>query len=352
MKIKLYHSVILLALLGLAACNNQSADSQAEIAIPVSVEDLKPASIEQTISTTGTVTATKEATLTTEMAGRYSLATNSRTGKPFMLGDRVTKGQVIVELEDEEYINNLGMEAKELSLKISEQNYTKQKSLFDKGGVTQSELSNAEVSAVNARDSYELAKIQLEKIKVRAPFNGVITKLPYFTQGNKLASGTEVVSLMSYEKLQLEVNLPEKYINQMEQGQQVRVMNYTLPEDTLHGVVRELSPAISTETRTFTAKLSIDNDGLKLRPGMFVQTEIILDRKENVIVIRKDVIVSNQRGKSVFIVEQGTAEQKQITLGYENKDQVEITSGLKVNDRLVVKGFETLRARSKVKIIK
>ena len=161
-----------------------------------------------------------------------------------------------------------------------------------------------------------------------------------------------MVSLMSYEKLQLEVNLPEKYINQLEQGQQVRVMNYTLPEDTLQGEVKELSPAISTETRTFAGKLSIDNDDLKLRPGMFVQAEIILDRKDSVIVIPKDVIISNQRGKSVFIVEQGTAEQKQVTLGYENQDRVEITSGLKANDRLVVKGFETLRSRSKVKIIK
>lgn len=352
MKINLYTTVILSALLGLTACNNQSADSETEIAIPVSVEELRPGFIEQTINTTGTVVATKEATLTTEMAGRYTLATNPKTGKPFMLGDRVNQGQVIVKLEDEEYVNNLGMQSKELNLKISEQNYTKQKSLFDKGGVTQSELSNAEVSAVNARDSYELAKIQLEKMNVRAPFGGVITQLPYFTQGTKVTSGTEVVSLMSYEKLQLEVNLPEKYINQVEPNQDVRVMNYTLPEDTLHGMVRELSPAISTETRTFTGKLSIDNDELKLRPGMFVQAEIVLDRKDSVIVIPKEVIISNQRGKSVFVVEQGTAEQKQVTLGYENQDKVEITSGLKANDRLVVKGFETLRARSKVKIIK
>ncbi|WP_299578190.1 efflux RND transporter periplasmic adaptor subunit [uncultured Sunxiuqinia sp.] len=352
MKINLYTTVILSALLGLTACNNQSADSETEIAIPVSVEELRPGFIEQTINTTGTVVATKEATLTTEMAGRYTLATNPKTGKPFMLGDRVNQGQVIVKLEDEEYVNNLGMQSKELNLKISEQNYTKQKSLFDKGGVTQSELSNAEVSAVNARDSYELAKIQMEKMNVRAPFGGVITQLPYFTQGTKVTSGTEVVSLMSYEKLQLEVNLPEKYINQVEPNQDVRVMNYTLPEDTLHGMVRELSPAISTETRTFTGKLSIDNDELKLRPGMFVQAEIVLDRKDSVIVIPKEVIISNQRGKSVFVVEQGTAEQKQVTLGYENQDKVEITSGLKANDRLVVKGFETLRARSKVKIIK
>jgi membrane fusion protein (multidrug efflux system) len=352
MKINPCFPALLFMILGLAACNNQTQNTETEIAVPVSVTDLKLSSIEQTTGTTGTVVATKDVTLSTEMAGKYRLLNNPRTGKPFMLGDRVEKDQVIIELEDEEYENNIGIEAKELSLKMAEQDFKKQQSLFDKGGVTLSELSNAEVAAVNARDSYERAKIQLGYMKVRAPFTGYITALPYFTNGTKVASGTVVVSLMSYEKLLLEVNLPEKQINQVVKNQRVRVMNYTLPEDTLYGIVQELSPAISTETRTFLAKLSIDNEKLLLRPGMFVQAEIILARKDSVIVIPKDVVISNQRGKSVFTVQQGTAEQKQVTFGYENKDQVEITSGLKVNDRLVIKGFETLRNRSKVKIIK
>jgi RND family efflux transporter MFP subunit len=157
---------------------------------------------------------------------------------------------------------------------------------------------------------------------------------------------------MSYNKLLLEVNLPEKYINDVKRNQDIRVMNYTLPNDTLHGRVSELSPAISTETRTFTGKLEIENPQLLLRPGMFVQSEIILDKKDSVVVIPKKVIISSRRGKIVYVVSKGTAEEKQVTLGYEDNDRVEITSGLQVNDRLVVKGFETLRNRSKVKIIK
>ncbi|MEL7589169.1 MAG: efflux RND transporter periplasmic adaptor subunit [Prolixibacteraceae bacterium] len=352
MNIKACHSAFLFAILGLAACKSQNQNAETEVAVPVSVIDLRPSSIEQSTSTTGTVMATKEVALSTEMAGKYRLLTNPRTGRPFMLGDRVDSGQAIIELEDEEYKNGIGIEAKELSLKMAEQDYKKQKSLFDKGGVTLSELSNAEVAAVNARDSYDLAKIRLGYMKVSAPFTGVLTGLPYFTNGTKVTSGTVVANLMSYEKLLLEVNLPEKQINQIVRNLPVRVTNYTLPEDTLQGVVQELSPAISTETRTFVAKLSINNEKLLLRPGMFVQAEIILARRDSVIVIPKDVVISNQRGKSVFIVQQGTAEQKQVTFGYENKDQVEITSGLKANDRLVVKGFETLRNRSKVKIVK
>ena len=352
MNIKLLTPIALFALLGLSACNNQSSNAETDLAIPVSVEDIKLGSIEQTISSTGTVTALQQTTLATETSGNYLLKTNPKTGRRFALGDLVEKGQIIVEIQDEEYLNSIGLEAKELNLKIAEQTYEKQKSLFDKGGVTQSELSNAQVSAVNARDSYDLAKIQLEKMYVRAPFRGVITSLPTYTQGTRVTSGTEVVSLMSYDKLLLEVNLPEKYINDIQRGQDIRVMNYTLPNDTLHGHVAELSPAISTETRTFLGKLEVDNPKLLLRPGMFVQTEVILDRKDSVVVIPKDVVISNRRGKTVFIVTQGSAEEKQLTFGYEDKDRVEITSGLKANDRLVVKGFETLRNRSKVKIVK
>lgn len=349
---KIHFPLFMLLLFALASCNNQTQDAEADLAIPVSVDDLKPGSIEQTINTTGTVVATKEVSLITEMAGDYYLAVNPKTGRPFALGDQVNEGQVIVELKDEEYVNGIALESKKLNLEISEQEFQKQESLYEKGGVTLREFRNSEVSFINAKYDFERAEIQLEKMKVRTPFRGVITELPYFTKGTKVASATAVVSLMSYEKLLLEVNLPEKYINDVKQKQEVRVMNYTLPDDTLKGVVSELSPAISTETRTFLGKLTISNDDLKLRPGMFVQSEIILDRKDSVIVIPKDVVVSNQRGKSVFIVVKGTAEQKQVTFGYENEDMVEITSGLKANDRLVVKGFETLRNRSKVKIIK
>ena len=84
---------------------------------------------------------------------------------------------------------------------------------------------------------------------------------------------------------------------------------------------------------------------------MFVKADIEVARRDSAIVISKDIIVSGNRGKSVFIVEKGVARERIITPGLETETSVEVIEGLKINERIVTKGFETLRNNSKVKII-
>ena len=99
-------------------------------------------------------------------------------------------------------------------------------------------------------------------------------------------------------------------------------------------------------------KILIDNDQLKLRPGMFAKADIIVDRADSSIIIPKDVILSNRRRKYVYIVEKNTAKIRNLQTGLEDEYNIEILSGLNVNDNLVVKGFETLKEDAKVKIQK
>lgn len=132
----------------------------------------------------------------------------------------------------------------------------------------------------------------------------------------------------------------------------MRVTNYSFPNDTLHGQVQQVSPAIDPTTRSFKATATIDNPKWLLRPGMFVKAEIIAAKKDSAIVIPKNIIISKRRGKTVFVVDRGAADERVITTGLENQEEVEVTEGLKLQERLVVKGFETLRDHSKVKIIR
>lgn len=343
-------------MLGIAAavisCNNQSQSDDTELASPVSIENVKLGSIRQFINTTGTANAKSETTLSTEMSGKYNVVINPQTGRPFKIGDRVKEGQAIIRLEDKEYENSVAIESAKLNLEISEDEYNKQKSLYEKGGVTLYELRNSEVSKTTAQYNYENAELQLAKMNVVAPFSGVIVDLPYYTEGTLVPSGTEVVSLMSYNKMYLEINLPEKNISDVEIGQEALITNYTISEDTLVGHITELSPIISTETRTFKGVLEIENPQLKLRPGMFVKADIITAQKDSTVVIPKEIIMTGNRGKYVFVVgRNSTAEDRWLTIGLQNQESVEVLEGLSVNDRLVIDGYETLRDRSKVKVI-
>jgi membrane fusion protein, multidrug efflux system len=341
-----------LAILAVNGCKNQQTDAETEVAVPVSVLDIRPSSIEEFIETNGTVYPTREVELKSEMSGKYMLQNNPRTGRPWSLGDRVSTGDVIVKFEDAEYVNGIQIDSKKLNLDVSENEYDKQKSLLDKGGATIRELKTSEASLINARYTYTAAEIQMAKLLVKAPFDGVIVDLPFYTSGNKLTSGQSLVKIMDYRKLYMEFQLPEKDLRHISVNQKVRVLNYALPDDTLYGMISQLSPAISPDTRNFKGSLTIMNDNLKLRPGSYIKAEIITQKKDSTIVIPKSIIVSRQRGKTVFIIDQNAAMERVITTGLENPDSVEIIKGLQMNERVVIEGFETLGNRSKVKIVR
>ncbi|MDH6344007.1 membrane fusion protein (multidrug efflux system) [Parabacteroides sp. PFB2-12] len=331
-------------------CGNQQPSSQSDIATPVSVTELKKGSISKLINTTGTALPTYGVELNSEMSGAYQLMNNPRTGRPLKLGDRVTKGQTIIRLSDQEYENGIALDSKELSLEIAVQEQSKQTALYEKGGVTLSEMRNTEVRVTNARYDVENAKLSLAKMEIKAPFDGVIVNLPHYTPNVKVDQGQPMVGIMSYDKMYMDINLPESAISYVEPNQPVFITHYTLPEDTLKGVISELSPAISTETRTFKGKLLIENKDLLLRPGMFVKADIVVDKAESSIIIPKEVIQSNRRRKYVYIVERNTAILRNITTGLEDENNVEVLEGLNENDNLVIRGYETLRENSKVKV--
>lgn len=345
--------IFFIALLWMAiACNNQPQNSQNDITTPVSVMELKKGSISKLIYTTGTAQPVYGVELSSQMSGNYRLQTNPRTGKPFKLGDRVSKGQIIIHLEDKAYENSFAIDAKELNLEIALQEKSKQEALYEKGGVTLLEMRNTEVKVTNARLDVENARLNLEKRDIKAPFDGVIVNLPHYTDDVKVDQGKPMAGIMDYARMYMDINLPESAINHVKANQTAYITHYTLPDDTLRGVISELSPAINAETRTFKGKLLIQNDNLLLRPGMFVKANIVVDKADSSIIIPKETVASNRQRKYVYIVEKNTAILRDIKTGLEDENNIEVLDGLNVNDQLVVKGFETLKENSKVKVQK
>jgi RND family efflux transporter MFP subunit len=340
------------AILIISGCGNRDQNLAADVEIPVSVEDLKLKPIEEFVSTTGIAYPRGEITLKSKITAVYYLEINPSTGRQWQLGDRVRAGSLIARLEDKEFLNSIKLEANELNLELSESEMKKQESLYEKGGVTLKDMKTSAYNYVNAKSNVENSRLQLEKMKIVSPIDGVIVELPYYTKGTQVETGSEIVKIMDYQTMYMNVQLPEKYINSVRTGQDVKLTNYTIPDDTLAGKISQLSPAINPDTRTFLGNIQINNPEFLLRPGMFVKADIITSRKDTVIVIPKSIILSRQRGKTVFIVDRGIAVERVIETGLENLSEVEVLKGLSKNERVVTSGFETLSNRSKVKIVK
>ena len=343
---------LFLLLFLLSSCGNQGTDFNTDVAVSVSVEEIKRQPFEQTMVTTGTIKPSQEFSYKSEIAGEYFLQKNPRTGKNYRMGDAVRKGDVIIRIEDEEYRNQTNIQGAKLDLDISEMEYKKQQALYEKGGVTLREVVNSEKTLVTARQTYETAKLKLAKMEIAAPFDGIITDLPYYSNGVRIETGQPLITYMEYSTVVMDMNLPENQMGRVTLRQPARIMNYSLPDDTLTGYISELSPAIDEETRSFKGRIEIDNKDLKLHPGMFVKAEVVVEKRDSTIVIPKDVMMMTGNRKYVFIAQKETARRRYIHTGLENNGYIEVTEGLKPGERLIIKGYETLRDRSKIKVIR
>lgn len=345
-------SIVAVVLFAAAACRNQDQNLNADIEIPVSAEEIRLKSIEEFINTTGTAYPKGDILLKSKITALYNLGKNPRTGRLWQLGDRIMAGDIIASLDDKEYVNSLKLETNQLNLELSETELKKQESLYEKGGVTLRDLKTAGINYENAKTTLENSRLQMEKTRIVSPIDGVIVDLPYYTQGTQIETGSTIAKVMDYKVMYMEVQLPEKYISVIKPGQVAKLTNYTIPEDTIIGRISQLSPAIDANSRTFKGNITIENPDLLLRPGMFVKADIVTNHKDSVIVIPKSIILSRQKGKTVFIVDRAVAAERIIETGLENLTDVEVVRGIAKNDRVVTSGFETLSNRSKVKIIK
>jgi membrane fusion protein, multidrug efflux system len=336
-----------------AGCKNNNQNLNADVEIPVSVQDATLKSIEEYVSTSGTAFPIGQISIKSEITANYFLEKNPRTGKLWQLNDKVKTGDLIARLEDQQYINDIKLETTQLNLELTESELKKQESLFEKGGVTLFDLKTAEINRSNAKSALVSANLSMAKTRIIAPIDGVIVELPYYTQGTRVNTGSDIVEVMDYQMMYMSVQLPEKYVPVIKPDQLVKLTNYTLPKDTIIGNITQLSPAINADTRTFPGTILIHNPKYLLLPGMFVKADIVINHKDSVIVIPKSIILARQKGKTIFVIDRsGLASERIIKTGIENLTDVEVTGGLSKNERYVTVGFETLSTRSKVKIIK
>jgi multidrug efflux pump subunit AcrA (membrane-fusion protein) len=202
-----------------------------------------------------------------------------------------------------------------------------------------------EMEAVLAQE-----QIRLQNTQIVAPFSGEIVRRNV-DNGSLLSPSTPVVTLVHLETLKVVANVLEKDISLVKIGMKVKILTEAYPDKPFEGTIVRINKALDLATRTLQAEINVPNPGRLLKPGMFARIEVALKEKPGALVVPRTAVLGEEGKQFVFTVEGNQAFRKPVVTGIEQEGLIEIVEGVKEGDKIVVRGQESLRDRSTIRII-
>lgn len=330
-----------LAVLGLAGCgegsSNQTRQSGAGSAVSVEIMVIQPTRLENRINTTGTLLANEEVELRPEIAGRI-------VGVHFSEGSRVSKGSLLLKINDSELQAQLKRKESEERLAISDEQ--RKKSLYEAHAISQEEYDKSFNALRMVQADMDVTKSLIAKTEIRAPFNGVIG-LRHVSEGGYVSPNMLAATMQEIDPMKVEFSVPEKYAHQLKDGLEVEV-HVGESAEKHSGVIYAIESKIDPGTRTMKARARISNPDGRLIPGSFARIDITLEELTDAIVIPTGALIPELEGAKVFTCVNGTARAVPVQTGLRTDRDIQITSGLSQNDTLVVTGLLQLTDGRKV----
>jgi HlyD family secretion protein len=336
------------------------------------IEVLERRSIQSSVLASGRLAHDEEVQLTTEEIGRVTAIYVNE-------GDRVTQGQLLLQIDDETHraaVEEIAIERQQLRLQNLRTQWERQRMLHERGLVDQdgfdlvtNELQLAEVDLQSNRESLSQARAQLEqaqdrlrKTRAYSPMDGVVTSLDIKVGETAISSttnipGSALMTIANPESIHTEVNVDEADIANVDIGQKARIYAVAYPNQPVHGVIESIAMsakvAEGAQGLSFAVKIRLDRtDAVKLRPGMSCRAEIFTTTKEGILAVPIQAILvdedrtRNRTSYSVFVNRGGTARKVEVAVGLSDDAYQEITSGLTEGDEVIIGPDRVLRTLS------
>jgi membrane fusion protein (multidrug efflux system) len=331
--------VLVAAALSTACAPNSSGPAnrpnQGPIEVATAVSVVKPLGVE--IEAVGTARANEAAEIT-------SKTSNLVTAIRFQEGKQVKAGEVLVELDSAEARASLA-EA-EAALADSERQYVRSKDLAASQALSASNLDLIEATLKGNRARVEAARARLSDTVIRAGFAGR-TGFRRISVGSVVNAGTVITTLDDASVIKLDFTVPESFLFAMRLGVPVKAATTGLRGRTFEGKITNLDSRVDPVTRSMFVRAEIPNPDGALRPGMFMTVSLQGDVLP-ALMVPEAAIVPEQGRAFVFVVENDVAHRREVALGRRKPGEVEVTSGIKEGERVVVDGTQNLTDKAKV----
>ncbi|WP_435354336.1 efflux RND transporter periplasmic adaptor subunit [Emticicia sp. SJ17W-69] len=306
--------------------------------VGVNVFVVKLESLDNVVTSSGTIFPNEEIELRAEASGRITTLNIKE-------GSRVAAGQLIAKIKD----TDLQAQLKKLNfdVELAKQTEARQKKLLDINAISKEEyeVTANKINTLNA--DKELIEANLEKTVLKAPFSGKIG-LKNVSEGAYVTPTTSLATLVQTNPVKIDFTVPEKYSTLIKVGRGVKFEVEGQP-DAYYANVVAIDPKIDPNLRTLKLRALAKNPADKLVPGMFVRVTVDLDIAK-AIMIPTEAIVPILKGKKVYVVRDGKANEIMVETGLRTDKKIQVTSGLSAGDSLIVSGIMALKKDSPVKV--
>ncbi|MBW2494164.1 MAG: efflux RND transporter periplasmic adaptor subunit [Deltaproteobacteria bacterium] len=325
-----FRALCALFALAAAGCNSDALDAMQE-APPSIVEIARVESrlFSERVQAVGQLAAAESVVVRPEVSGIVESI-------EFQEGQRVSKGDVLIVLRSEE--QRAALREAEANRVLAADVFERTEKLSKVKVSAVSELTQARAKVAAAEAVVDLARVDLERTRVLAPFDGALGARSV-SPGDWVDVGANLVQIDAVDRLQLQFSLPENAIALAEPGLEVTARVAAYPDERFSGVVYFVSPALDRESRRLALKAWVPNDEGRLRPGMFARVELEVERTEQAVVIPESAVANDATGSYVWKVNpESLAERAAVELGTRRDGQVVIVSGLAAGDTIVTSG--------------
>lgn len=342
MKHRLRRAGLLSAFALLAACGQQQAEEKKdEAAVPVEVAAVTVGAIDAAYRGTATLEAEDEATV---MAKAGGIIEHIRTEE----GQRVVAGQVLAQLETD----RLKLEAARAKAEAdkAQENFDRNTRIYDKKLISKELFDQSRFALDSARAAYDLARLALRESEIRAPISGIVSARLVKT-GNFIAPNTPAFRITQMDTLHAHIYVPERDIQKLAPKQTATLTVDAWPGKVFKGAILRVNPVVDAGTGTVKVTVALNGRQAELKPGMFGRVEILYDRRETAVLVPKDAVLTEDAAQTVFVVDDGKARRKPITVGYADAQNYEVLTGLKDGDSVVTTGQSNLKDDAKVVVV-
>jgi len=331
-----YRSLAVLLVLA-AACNKAKSAAPGGAGgmppMPVEVSAVIRDTVVDAIAATGQIEAVQSIELRPEVQGRI-IDILVREGQP------VDAGTALFKVDDAELKAQVAQADAERQLARQALERTKQ--LMAQHASSTSDLEQAQARSQGADANYDLLKTRLDRTVVRAPFAGVVGRR-LVSIGTYVSNQTPLITLQSVNPQHASFQVPERYADRLRRGQLVSFQVAALPGRNFSGEVVFVDPVVELPARTILIKARVPNPEHQLQAGMFIEARLATDIRPNALVVPEDAILPVQGSTYVWVVKDGKADRRQVTIGVRTAGWAEIEGGgVQAGDQVVVGGLERL----------